>query len=233
MRGKKFWSYELGEQWAMILKDTLNTIYADKLINYMYAECDASNVFSIDYEDTFLGFKMCPWDKVKIVIIGEEFRNIVGRPSKAFGHSLLHSFGDTTLEMIQSCIYRNYHSDDYINSLLDFDYSLKFWTDQGILILNQNITKNIENNSIDKRPWNKIIIGVLEALNKHKQGTIILLWGKDTKRFLPLIEKYQHVFCWEHPQEAFKASKDWNCPNFKQANQMINYLNGKEEEIIW
>lgn len=232
-RGKQYWTKQLGTDWALTLKDILKDPYMDKLMNYIHREYINYQVFPLKYENLFRAFRLCPWNKTRIVIIGEEPNGITGNSALAFGDSFIHSYQNSSVKEIQRCIAREYYDGFDINQLLDFDYTLEAWARQGVLLLNQSITRNIEKNESHKRPWNKFIIAVLEALNKYKQGTIIILWGEEVKRFKPLVEKYQNILIWEHPYEAVKARREWLCPNFKEVDKLLIQLNGKEEKINW
>jgi uracil-DNA glycosylase len=232
-RGKQYWIKQLGTDWTLTLKDTLRDPYMDKLMNYIQREYINYNVFPLKYENLFKAFRLCPWNKVKVVIIGEEPNGITGNSELAFGDSFIHSYQNSSVKAIQKCIMHEYLDEYDLNYDLDFDYTLETWAKQGILLLNQSITRNTEKNESHKRPWNKFIIAVLEALNQYKPGTIILLWGEEVKRFLPLVEKYHHVYTWEHPYTAVREHRDWKCPNFYQTDKMIEYLYGKEEKIQW
>jgi uracil DNA glycosylase len=148
---------------------------------------------------------------------------------------LIHSWHNPSVRKIQECISDQYCRDQNLGAFdtIEFDYTLESWAKQGILLLNQSITRNIEKNESHKRPWNKFILAVIDALNKYKPGTIILLWGEEVKRFQPLVEKHHHVFTWEHPSKAYEQYRKWECPNFKQTDEMIECLYGRSEKINW
>src|SRR4028118_1681685 len=100
----------------------------EKLMNFGDTEYALADVFPIYYDNLFLAFRLCTWEKVKIVIIGEEPSNITGTSSLAFGDSLIHSHHNSTVQAIANRI-----ADEYYDGLnLDFDYTLKEWANQGI-----------------------------------------------------------------------------------------------------
>lgn len=231
MRTKKYWEEEIGKDWTSVLKDTLRSPYMDKLMNFVHQEYIFSKVFPTNSSDLFLAFRLCPWDKVKVVIIGEEPNNIIGQSALAFGDSLIHSYHNPSVIAIEQCIAEQYHT---WGTNLNFDFTLQEWAKQGILLLNQSITNRMQEQGSHIRPWNKFIKDIIKQFNYYKPGTIFFLWGDKVKEtFMPLLIEHHHVYDWEHPYDAFMRHKQWNCPNFKQADKMLEYLYGKEEKINW
>jgi uracil DNA glycosylase len=127
-RTRQYWEKQLGEEWTSTLKDTLRDPYMDKLMNFISTEYAISNVFPINYEDLFLAFRLCSWDKIKVVIIGEEPSRLTGTSSLAFGDSLIHSFTNPSLQKIQECIFDEYYEENhYVHFMTTVDQSLKSW----------------------------------------------------------------------------------------------------------
>lgn len=234
-RNRKYWEKHLGQQWTQILKDILRTEYMNKVMDFVNQEYALSEVFPLNYDSLFENFRVCSWDRLKVVIIGEEPSRLTGTSSLAFGDSLIHSWSNPSLIKIRECIFREfYEENEYVYFMTTFDQTLKSWAEQGVLLLNQSLTARIEESGTHKRPWNKFIIHLIQQINQYKPGTIFILLGDKSKEsFYPYLEKLQHVYNWEHPYQAELEKREWNCPNFKQANQMLEYLYGKEEIIKW
>jgi uracil DNA glycosylase len=59
------------------------------------------------------------------------------------------------------------------------------------------------------------------------------LWGEEAKKYQEVLQPTQHVVTWESPIDAFKENRDWNCPNFKQVDEILTLLNGEKDTIKW
>ena len=69
--GKQFWINQLGEKWTNQMQDTLRSPYMDKLMGFLSTEY-ALNTIMPEKSKVFLPFKLCPWEDLKVVIIGHE-----------------------------------------------------------------------------------------------------------------------------------------------------------------
>jgi len=221
MRGKAYWIDQLGEKWALNLKDILRDPYMDKLINFLAIEYSLGQVYPQYMEDIFKAFKMCPWDDVKVVIIGEEPHFTSGYEALAYSDKYIHAYHNGSLTSVAKCIEREY----YNGLTLDFDYSLESWAKQGVLLLNRSITVKANNVGSHRRPWNKFFMEVIKLFIQYKPGTVFIFWGEGYEDITKLLEN-QYVFSWEHPYKALEEKRDWNCPNFKQANEILINLYG-------
>ena len=68
---KQFWVNKLGEGWALKLRDTLKDPYMQKLMEFLQTEYALNTVYP-EKKDVFKAFKACPWDDLKIVILGQD-----------------------------------------------------------------------------------------------------------------------------------------------------------------
>ena len=222
--GKQFWIESLGKKWALNLKEILKSSYAEKLMGFVETEY-AMNSISPAKVNIFKAFKLCPWDSVKIVILGyKPHSNVFGANGLAFGDSCSSTFSSPNLCRIMDCIEREYY--DGFN--LDFDHTLESWAKQGILLLNRQLTVKDTDNGTHTKPWGKFTSSVLNVLNEYKPGTIYILWGKENQKLAPYLEKNNYVLKFDHPEDSYK---DWHCPNFKEADKLLMDLHG--ETVKW
>lgn len=225
--GKQFWTETLGEKWAMQLKDLLKTQYSNKLMTFLTMEY-AMNTCYPAKDDIFKAFKLCDWDSVRIVIIDQRPHPFFGGANGlAFGDKYTTQFHSPVLCKIFECIERDYYDGLHLN----FDFSLEDWAKQGVLLLNAQLTVRKEDEGEHKKPWGKFVSAVLNALGNYKPGTIYILWGEQAQKLKPHLEKNNHVLIFDHPSDYVYPSKDWHCPNFKEANAILKNLNG--EEVKW
>jgi len=223
---KQFWVDHLGEKWAMELKDTLKSKYANKLMSFLATEY-ALNEIKPAKADIFDAFKLCPWDSLKIVILGSEPCASTMPTGLAFGDKFESIFHSPALCKIFECIEREY----YNGLCLDFDFSLEDWAKQGVLLLNRSLTTRVNDDNVHKKPWGKFISAVLNNIVENKPGTIFILWGEEAQLLEPYINKNNHVFTYDDPREFVYPAKDWHCPNFKEVDKLLIDLYG--DTIKW
>ncbi len=227
MKGKQFWVDTLGKGWAMELKETLKSPYMDKLMKYLSIQYAMNNIKPYE-KDIFNAFKLCPWESLRIVIIGKE-PHINSRPNGlAFANHQYSPFNDSAVCKIFDCIEREYYPESLY---LDFDFTLRHWADQGVLLLNRSLTVKDGAPGSHKKPWGKFISAVLNSVNESKPATIFMLWGKEAQLLEPHIKKHNYVLKFDNPDNYMESGKEWNCPNFKEANKILMELNN--EKIKW
>ena len=225
--GKQFWTKELGAEWTMQLKETLRSPYIERLMGFLQTEYALNMVYPAK-EDVFKAFKLCPWDKLKIVIMGQEPHLNGEANGLSYGDKNTVTFHTAVLGKIYDCIDREYHPDALY---LDFDFTLEDWAKQGVFLLNTSLTTRAEKLNSHKKPWKKFISAVLNAINNYKPGTIFILWGKEAQLLIPYINKNNYILTYDHPVEYVSNFKDWHCPNFKEADKILIDLYG--ETINW
>lgn len=219
--GKRFWVKNLGKGWAMQLKDILKSKYSTKLMSFLATEY-ALNDIKPAKADVFDAFKMCPWESLKVVILGSEPCASTMPNGLAFGDKFESQFHSPTLCKIFECIEREYYDGLHLN----FDFTLEDWANQGVLLLNRSFTTRVHDDGAHKKPWGKFTSAVLNSIVENKPGTIFILWGKEAQLLAPYVKKNNHILTYDDPKEFVYPSKDWHCPNFREVNKLLVELNG-------
>lgn len=225
--GKQFWIDNLGKGWAIQLKDTLKSPYAEKLMDFISVEYAMSEIVPTR-NNIFKAYQLCPWESVKVVIIGNVPWTNSEANGLAYGDAFTTRFHSSTLVKIYECIERNYYADSFY---LDFDFTLEEWAKQGVLLLNRSLTTKQDDKNCHKKPWGTFISATINAINEYNPGTIFILWEKEAKLLAPSIHKHNYVLTYDSPSTCVYPDKDWKCPNFKEADKILLDLYG--ETIKW
>jgi uracil DNA glycosylase len=98
-------------------------------------------------------------------------------------------------------------------------------------MLNRSLTCRKGDSNSNKQDWKSFFFSVLYIIEKYKPGTIFLLWGKEAQKYAKILSDNHHVFSWEHPMKASKEFRNWECPNFKQIDKLIESKN--DTKIQW
>jgi uracil-DNA glycosylase len=225
MRTKEFWVKQLGESWTNALKPLLKTEYMEQLIKGLSFDYALCRMYPYTKEDIFKALRLCPYDKIRVVIIGTEPNKLTGEGGLAFS-DYYYGFQNPSAMEIRNCIER-----EYGKLRLDFDFTFESWAKQGILMLNRSLVCHRGETKSHKEDFKQFFGSILYLLEKEKHGTIFLLWGKEAQKYSELLSQNHHVFSWEHPMKANTERRQWDCPNFKQVNELLKSKN--EEEIKW
>lgn len=223
---KEFWQKRLGEEWTLKLRDTLKSDYAGKLINFLNKEYGTKVIYP-ERENIFRAFTLTPFSEVRVVVLGKDPYPDGRAVGLAFANSEYTFTYSPSLMKIFDYVEREY----YDGLTFDFDFTLEDWAKQGVLLLNTSLT--VERNKIGShhKPWEKFTEAVIRAINEHHTGVVFMLWGNDAMAYRPLIAEHHHVLSYVHPAYSWRNNEAWNCPNFKQCDEILKKANG--DTIRW
>jgi uracil-DNA glycosylase len=225
----KFWNKQLGKGWSAVLADLLSSKYGDKLLNKLNEEYKRTTVYPKKAE-VFRAFRETPWEDLRVVILNKE----PNHDGKATGLALANGFDTSNLTLSPSLreIEKLHQRYEIEHSHFVFDSSMVSWAEQGVLLLNTSLTVEKGKSESHSKYWKKFTHGVLETIAKWRPDCIFMLWSTNTKELKPLI-KNCHILENIHPNYAVNCKIDWKCPNFDQANKIIEDANGPEYKILW
>lgn len=175
-------------------------------------------------EDIFAAFKLCPWEKLRVVIIGQD---PYPKPGDAVGLSFSCPRDRSVPQSLKS-IYGALNR----SGLLEKNPThgcLTSWASQGVLLLNASLTTEIGKSNAHTF-WQQYTDKVIRDLCVYKEQLIFLLWGKSAQAKRSLIDtKKHHVLMWGHPSPMFTANSDptnpvafVNCDHFTKVNEMLD-----------
>jgi len=165
----------------------------------------------------FKPFKLCPWEKVKIVIINDYPLDI----GNGLAYGVLEDSAITPYESQDIMLSIEKAYDQFL--LNKFDYSLENLAKQGILLLNLELTTSFNPFNAKAQLWKEFSDLVIDKLNKEKTGLIWVLWNPNVFNISNKINKDLHYII----KEEVKPQ------HFLEINKIINKQNGKSEEIKW
>lgn len=168
----------LDSSWRDKLKNEFSLPYFKSLLNFIeneYIEYPES-VFP-KRNQLFRAFEACPFDKVKVVVLGQD-----PYPTKGHANGLCFSVEPDVRPLPKSLknIYEELESDLGLKENENGD--LNRWAKQGVLLLNATLTvREGEPESHANKGWEKFTNAVIEKLNIEKSGIVYILWGSKAK----------------------------------------------------
>lgn len=218
----------LEPSWLNVLGAELEKTYMKDLKSFLLEEKQKGFTVLPKGSDVFNAFNHTPFDKVKVVILGQDPYHGQGQ---AHGLSFSVQKGITVPPSLKN-IYKEL-AEEYPNFKIPNHGELTSWADQGVLLLNATLTVRAhEAGSHQKRGWEIFTDFVISSLSKQRNGIVFLLWGKFAQQKETLIDKDKHfVLKAAHPSPFSAYNGFFGCNHFKTANEILTKQ--RLDEINW
>ena len=163
---------KMDASWKKVLGSEFQQPYWEKLTQEVREEYSQKKVYP-PAKDIFRAFDLCPFDDVKVVIIGQDPYH---GPGQANGLCFSVNDGIRLPPSLQN-IYHEIHNDLGITPYPSGDLSR--WAKQGVLMLNSVLTVLAgQPASHAGHGWEQFTDSVIATLNEHKKHIVYMLWGK-------------------------------------------------------
>lgn len=171
----------------------------------------------------FNAFNKTPFDKVKVVILGQDPYH---GPGQAMGLSFSVPRGINPPPSLIN-IFKELKKD--IGMPIPGHGDLTQWAERGVLLLNAALSVRAnEPNSHAGIGWHEFTNTVIETLSGKRDGLVFLLWGKFAQDKIPLIDETKHLVLKAAHPSPFSAEKGFfGCKHFSRANEYLA-KNGRE-----
>lgn len=208
---------QLEPGWLAMLDDQFAQPYMRHLKAYLKAEKSAGKVIYPPAKEWFNAFNSAPFDKVKVVILGQDPYHGPGqahglcfsvRSGVRFPPSLLNIFKE-------------------LNGDLDLpipaDGCLQHWADQGVLLLNATLTVEQGNAGAHQgQGWEQFTDKAIQCLNEQREGLVFILWGSYAQKKGQLIDTKKHlVLKSPHPSPLSAHRGFFGCRHFSKTNAYL------------
>lgn len=229
MEEKDFYLLELGQSWHEILKDELQKPYIASLVAFVERERRGAKPVYPPKELVFNAFKKTPYEKVKVVIMGQDPYHA---PGQAHGLSFSVPKGIAAPPSLQN-IFKELESD--LAMAKPSHGCLSSWSEQGVLLLNATLTvRESEPMSHHGRGWETFTDAVIDKLSERGDPVIFVLWGKSAQEKCRRLraQAHQHVVLTSpHPSPLSAHQGFFGCKHFSKINEHLAKLN--KAPISW
>jgi len=180
---------ELEASWLEVLGDEFEKDYMLKLRQFLKEEKQAGKTIYPKGGDIFNAFAKTPFDKVKVVILGQDPYH---GPNQAHGLSFSVQRGIPTPPSLQN-IYKELAT-DIPGFIIPKTGNLTEWAEQGVLLLNATLTVQAANaGSHQKKGWERFTDTVIKTISDKKEGVVFILWGAYAQSKSVLIDETKHL----------------------------------------
>lgn len=218
---------QIEDSWKKVLKDEFEKTYFQHITTFLKAEKAAGKIIYPPGPLIFNAFKLTPFDKVEVVILGQDPYHNRGQ-----AHGLSFSVPDKVpLPPSLINIFKELKSDLGIETPVNGN--LEKWALQGVLLLNASLTvRQNEPASHSQIGWLEFTNHVIQRLSELKKGIIFLLWGKFAQEKQTLIDETRHfVLKAAHPSPFSASNGFFGCRHFSKTNELL--MKQKKTPIDW
>lgn len=217
---------KIAQDWKEILQPEFDKPYFRELTDFVRQEYASRQVFP-RAGNIFRAFDKCPFDRLKVVIIGQDPYHGEGQ---ANGLCFSVADGIPFPPSLQN-IFQEVSSD--LNRPIPASGNLDRWAEQGVLLLNAVLTVRAhEAASHAGRGWETFTDAVVRAIAERKQGIVYLLWGSYAQRKGAIADPTRNcILKAVHPSPLSAYRGFIGCRHFSQANAYLR-SQGKAE-IDW
>lgn len=214
------------ESWRARLQPEFDKPYFERLTDFVRKEYAAGKVYP-PAKLIFNAFDSCPFNKVKVVIIGQDPYHEPGQahglcfsvnPGVPFPPSLKNIFKEI--------------SDD-LSVPEPTDGNLERWASQGVLLLNATLTVRAHQaGSHQGKGWEEFTDSAIHALNDEREHLVFMLWGAYAQRKGEFIDRNRHlVLTSPHPSPLSAHRGFFGNKHFSRANEYL--VQHGESPIKW
>lgn len=207
---------QIESSWKQVLAEEFEKPYFQELARQLHQEKREGRVIYPPGPLIFNAFNLTPFDKVKVVIIGQDPYH---GPGQAEGLSFSVPHGMPLPPSLVN-IYKEIESD--IGVQLHKDGSLRGWAEQGVFLLNAVLTVRAgQPTSHSRIGWAEFTDAVIRTLSERREGLVFLLWGNFARSKRELIDTSRHtVLEAAHPSPLARGAF-FGCRHFSKTNQLL------------
>ena len=209
--------------WKRPLANYIKSSLFEAFIKFIEAEYQTKTIYP-DRKNVFHAFKLTPFNKVSVVIIGQDpYHN----PGQAQGLCFSVPDGVTPPPSL-----KNIYKESDLGTKKDLENgNLSSWAKQGVLLLNSILT--VEKNkpgSHAKKGWEEFTDYVIQKLSEEQEHLVFILWGNYAKQKGVYIDRSKHLVLESpHPSPFSAYNGFFGNRHFSQTN---NYLQKHGKEAI-
>jgi uracil-DNA glycosylase len=217
---------QIEESWHRQLSSEFDKDYFVKLTEFVRNEYSKGLCFPPG-RFIFNAFNLCPFDKVKVVIIGQDPYHAPGQ-----AHGLCFSVNDGVRfpPSLQN-IFKEIQSD--LGIPVPMSGNLTRWAEQGVLLLNATLTVRAHQaGSHQGRGWETFTDAVINKLSRERENLVFILWGSYAQRKGDVIDRSKHLLLASaHPSPVSAYSGFFGNKHFSATNAYL--IEHGLEPIAW
>ena len=207
---------QIEESWKKRLQTEFDKPYFEALTSFVREEYGKGRCYPPGIL-IFNAFNLCPFDQVKVVLIGQDPYH---EPGQAMGLCFSVNEGIMFPPSLQN-IFKEI-SDD-IGTSIPTSGDLTRWAKQGVMLLNATLTvREHQAGSHQGRGWETFTDAVIQTLAREREHLVFILWGSYAQRKGAFIDRSRHLVLQSaHPSPLSAYRGFFGNKHFSQANAYL------------
>ena len=207
---------QIEESWKKHLAPEFEADYFSRLTDFIHDEYERYTVYPPG-KLIFNAFNSCPFDKVKVVIIGQDPYH---EPGQAHGLCFSVNDGVPFPPSLQN-IFKEIASD--LGTSAPTSGNLTRWTEQGVLLMNATLTVRAHQaGSHQNKGWETFTDNVIHKLAENRSGLVFILWGSYAQKKGAFIDGKKHLVLKSvHPSPLSAHRGFFGNKHFSQTNEYL------------
>lgn len=216
----------LPKNWGVKLKEEVKKPYVEALKSFLNVEQQNFQIYP-QPEDVFSALKLTPYEKVKVLILGQDPYH---GPGQAHGLSFSVKPGVGVPPSLLN-IYKELKED--VGCFIPNNGYLAPWAEQGVLMLNAVLTVRAHQaNSHQGKGWENFTDAIIKKVNEKDSRVVFILWGAYAKKKEVLIDTKKHaVIKSAHPSPLSAYNGFFGSKPFSKTNQLL--MSSGQEPVDW
>lgn len=226
----------LDPSWLKVLGKEFDQPYMKQLKTFLQQQKNSGKVIYPPGSQWFSAFNYTPFDKVRVVILGQDPYH---GPDQAHGLCFSVLPGVKVPPSLAN-IYKELASDLGITQ--PNHGCLTSWAKQGVLLLNATLTvEQADAGAHQGKGWEQFTDQAIRAINDQSEAVVFLLWGSHAQKKGAFIDQSRHLVLKSvHPSPLSAYRGFLGCKHFSATNsylqqhgrQPIDWLLPSEETVL-
>ena len=217
---------KIEESWKHELLDEFEKLYFNQLTEFVRSEYASRTIYP-PAKLIFNAFEQCPFDRVKVVILGQDPYHGPGQ-----AHGLCFSVNDgVDFPPSLRNIFKEIQADT--GAPIPKSGNLERWAKQGVLLLNATLTVRAhEAGSHQKKGWEQFTDAVIHLVADRLEHVVFILWGNYAISKGEFIDSTKHLILKSvHPSPLSASRGFFGNKQFSTTNKYL--VEHGKEPVIW
>jgi uracil-DNA glycosylase len=217
---------KIEQSWKERLKDEFEKPYFKQVADFVRDEYRNNTVYPAA-KLIFNAFDLCPFDKVKAVLLGQDPYH---EPGQAHGLCFSVQRGIAFPPSLRN-IFQEISSD--LHKPVPQNGDLTRWAEQGVLLLNATLTVRAHTAASHQgKGWEMFTDSVIRKLSSERKNIVYILWGAYAQRKAEMIDSQNNLILQSpHPSPLSASRGFFGNRHFSKTNEYLEKT--KQQPIDW
>jgi uracil-DNA glycosylase len=196
--------------WGTVFKQYIFSIEFEFILTSLYNLTNVDKRFTPPLKQVFRAFEECPYDQLKLVIVGQD-----PYPTLGVADGISFSCSNTnklqpSLRYILGEVNRTVYNGESVST----DVDLTRWSNQGILMLNTSLTTEVGKIGQHYDIWKGFTSYLFDYLNHNNKDLVYIYMGKKAQEWAEYVgDNNQKIFTSHPASAAYTKQKEWDSDN--------------------